>query len=92
MGWGTSDVFVAALDDQQMAILNSADEFHAFATLAFVDGFSEVFIEIVNQYTGIIRLKIATVMGDNLAVLQSDDITANGEVIIRHFVTYTCSL
>ena len=46
VGWCTDDVLVATLDDQQMAVLNTADEFDALATLTLVDGLGEVLVQV----------------------------------------------
>ena len=56
MGWGTSDVLVAALDYQQMAILYACDEFHPVAALTLVDGFSQRLVQIIYQHSGVVCL------------------------------------
>ena len=69
MGRSTDDVLVATLDDEQMAILNAADELDTLAALFLVDGLGEVLIEIIDEYAGILRLKVATIMCDDLSIL-----------------------
>ena len=86
MGWGTDDVLRASLDDQQVAILDARDKLHTLATLTFVDGFSEVLVQVFDEYIGILRLEITTVVGDDLAIFERDDITTDGEVVVSHLV------
>ena len=86
MGWGADDMLRAALDDQQMAILDTSDEFYTLASLTFIDGFSKVLIQIFDEYIGILGLKITTVVSDNLAISECDDITADGKVVVSHLV------
>ena len=69
-----------------MTILDTRDKLHAFTALPFVDGFGQLLVQIVYQHTGIIRLKIATIMGDDLAVSQRDDVTTDGEVVVGHLI------
>ena len=86
MGWGTDDVFVTALDNQQMAILDAGDKLHALAALPFVDGLGQCLVQVFYQHIGILRFQISSVMGNDLAISQCDDITADGEVIICHLI------
>ena len=92
VGWGADDVLRTALDDQQVAILNACDEFDALATLTFVDGLGEVLVQVINEHAGIVRFQITAIMRDNLAVLERDDIAADGEVVVGHFVANRGSL
>ena len=92
VGWCTDDVLVATLDDQQMAVLNTADEFDALATLTLVDGLGEVLVQVIYQHAGIFCLQIATVVCDDFPILKSDDIAADGKVVVSHFIAYRCSL
>ena len=75
-----------------MAILNACDELHAFATHSFIDGFGEFLIEIVYQYACILRFQVTAIVGDDLAVGEGDDITADGKVVVGHLVAYRCGL
>ena len=86
VGWGADDMLVAAFDDQQMAVLDACDELHTLTTLTFVDRLSQLFVQIVNQHTGIFRFQIATVMSDDLAVSESNDVAADGKVVISHLI------
>ena len=92
VGWGTDDVLIAALDHQQMAILDASDESHAFTALTLVDGLGQRLVQIVYQHAGILRFQIAAVVRDDLVVFYRDDITADGKVVLRHLVAYRCSL
>ena len=87
VGRSTDDVLVATLDDEQMAILDATDELDTLATLLLVDGLGESLVEIIDEYAGILRLEVTTIVGDNLAILESDDIAADSEVIGLHLVT-----
>ena len=92
MGWGTDDILITTFDDKQMAILNASDKLYSLTTLTFIDGFCEILIQISDEYVSILGLEISSVMGDDLTVFESDDITANGKIIICHLVTYRSSL
>ena len=60
MGWGTDDMLVTALDNEQMAVLDACNEFHAFETLTLVDGLGQLFIQILYQYITVSGLKVST--------------------------------
>ena len=92
VGWGTYNVLITALDNQQMAILNAGDELHTLAALAFVNGVGKVFVEVINQYACILSLQITPIVGDNLAIFEGDDVTADGKIVVCHFVTNAGSL
>ena len=83
MGWGTYDMLVTSLDDQQVAVLYTSNESHPVT--------AQVFIQIFNEDAGIICFQISPIMGDNLSILQSDDITTDGKVIISHLIAYRSS-
>ena len=89
---GADDVLVAALDDEQMAILDARDELHALAAFTLVDGLGQMLIEILDQHVAVLRLQITAIVSDNLTVFQRDDIAANGKVIVGHLIAYRCSL
>ena len=64
----TDDVLVASLNDQQMSVLNTRDEPDTLTTLFRIDGGGKFFIQIINEYAGIICFQITTVMSYNLTV------------------------
>ena len=92
MGWGASDVLVATLDNQQMAVLYACDEFHTLATFALVYWLRQSLVQIIYQHSSILCLKISAVVSDNLSVLQVDDVTAQSQIIVSHLVADRCSL
>ena len=63
VGRSTDDVLVATLDDEQMAILDATDELDALAALFLVDGLGESLVEIIDEYAGILRLEVTTIVG-----------------------------
>ena len=86
MGRIADNVLVATLDDKEVTVLDAGDELHAFTTLALVDGLGQCLVEVLDEHVGILGLKVTAVVGDNLAVLQGDDVTADGEVVVGHVV------
>ena len=56
VGWGTDNVFVAPLDNQQVTILDASDEFYSLTSLPFVDGLGEVFVQVIDEHTSIFCL------------------------------------
>jgi len=85
-------VLGSTFDDQKVTVLYTCDKLHQFTTGFLVDGFCQLFVEVLNEDFGIFCLQIATVMRDNLTVFQCDDVTAYGKVIVSHFVSYGSSL
>ena len=49
-------------------------------------------VEVCDELAGIICFQVATIMGDDLAVLKGDEVTADGEVVVCHLVAYAGSL
>ena len=92
MGWVAYDMFIATLDDQQVTVLNAADELHPFTSLLLIDGFSELFVQIVDKPSCILCLEITSIVGDDLTILECNDITTDGEVVIRHLIADACRL
>ncbi len=69
VGRSTDDVLVATLDDEQMAILDATDELDALAALFLVDGLGESLVEIIDEYAGILRLEVTTIVA-SVMILQ----------------------
>lgn len=88
----TDDVLVAAFDDEEVPVLDACDELHALAAFLLVDGLCKVLVEVIDEDCRILSLQIPTVVSDNLSVLQGDDVTANGHVVVGHFIAYAGSL
>ena len=88
VGWGTNNVLRAPFDDQQVAILDACNELHPLASLTFVDGLGQLLVQVFDEYVGILRFQIASVVGDDLAVFQRDDVTAYGHIVVSHIVAY----
>ena len=88
MGWGASNMLVAALDYQQVAILYARNKLYALAALTLVYGLGQGFVQIVNQQAGIFCFQITTVMRNNLTVLQVDNVTAKCQIVVGHLVAY----
>jgi hypothetical protein len=86
------NILVASLDDEQVAILYAADECYTLTALAFIDGFGECLVQVVNEHSGVVSLQVATIVGDDLAFLQGDDVTSDGKVVRLHLISYACSL
>ena len=61
-----------------MAILNATDELDSII--------AKMLVQIVNQYAGIVRFQIATIMRDNFAILNRDNITTNSKVVVLHLI------
>ena len=70
-----------------MAVLYACDEFDTFATFALVDRLGKVLVQVVDEYTRIFCLQVATIVRNNLTIFEGYDITANGKIIVSHFVT-----
>ena len=75
-----------------MAILDAGDELDALTALPLVDGLGQCFVQVIDEHACIISLQITTVVGDNLAVFEGYNITANGEVVVCHVVADAGSL
>ena len=88
----TDNVLVAALDDEQVAVLYAGDETDTLAAQLPVDGLGQVLIEIINEHAGILCLQVAAVVGQYLVVLQRDDVAAQGQVVVGHLVADGCCL
>ena len=74
-----------------MAVLYATDKLHTLATFSLIDGFSKVFVEIVNELAGIFRFEVSSVMRDDFPVFQRDDVAANGKIVVCHVVAYARS-
>ena len=84
VGWGANNILVATLDNEQMAILNATDELDSII--------AKMLVQIVNQYAGIVRFQIATIMRDNFAIVNRDNITTNSKVVVLHLIANRSSL
>ena len=49
-------------------------------------------VEVCYELAGILCFQVAAIMGDYFSVFQGDDVTADGEVVVRHLVAYAGSL
>ena len=49
-------------------------------------------VQIIDEHAGILRLEVTSVMGDNLTILKSDDVTTQRQVVGLHLVTDRGSL
>ena len=66
-------MFVATFDDQQMTVLHTAVELHTVG--------GQMLVEVVNQHRRILRLQVAAIVGDDIPMLQGDDVAADGHVV-----------
>ena len=87
VGRGADDVFRAALDNQQVAVLYAGNEFHALATLPCIDGRSQFAVEIFDEQRGVLGFQVPSVVGDNLSVFDGNDVAAYGHIVVGHLVT-----
>ena len=78
VGWGTDDVLVAALDDEQMPILDTCDEPHAVV--------AKVAVQVFHQLVGVFGRQMAAMMVFDAPVGQTDDVAAYGHVVGLHLV------
>ena len=78
------DVLRTALDDQQVAVLDARDELHPVGT--------QFLVQVLYQLVGILRLQVTSVVRDDAAVFERDDVAPDGEVVVGHFIAYAGGL
>ncbi len=84
MGWGTYDVLAGALNDQQMTVLNARNELNISVP--------KLFIEVMREDGSVLCREISTIMRDDLAVTDTDNVQTQGKVFGCHVVADTGSL
>ena len=79
-------IFVSALDDQKVSILDSGDEFHDAGILA-----GKLLVEVLDEHVGVFCLQVTAVVGHDDSIVHVDDVAAQSEVVRTHLVADACS-
>ena len=79
-------IFVSALDDQKVSILDSGDEFHYAGILA-----GKLLVEVLDEHVGVFCFQVTAVVGHDDSIVHVDDVAAQSEVVRTHLVADACS-
>ena len=86
VGWGTDDVLGTATDDKEVTVLDAGNKAYTLAALFAVDGGGEVLVQVVDEHAGVVGFEVSAIVGDNLAVLECNDVAADGKVVVTHLI------